>query len=285
MKSMKMQGTDIYKYTDQKLKAHVQNTPGFLGELDNLFEHYKFILQPKIKEADYGTLDTSLNEAVNGQVFNGYFMFQEFLNADDTEIADEWFQNSKGAIAQEMPSLLRNITGGNIEEVITNNPLKKMASWLVAAYEDVFPTLMDLSLNAACMGAKWAVYDEAEKRGIIHYNPQTNGKLAFLDDVSFINPESFIIMTAVNEKSEIWEIIKSYSHDYEKIGEVTLLETAGNPDAPKYYMNISIISNLPEGQQEGVVYTLSSMFLERQNADREQLTLTVSMVNEFLYVE
>lgn len=280
---MEQQAINIFKYTDQKLKAHIQNTEAFKIELDILFEYYKSMLEEKLKESDRGRFEKELTNSVNGQVFNGYFIIQEALNSEGTEITDEWFKQSKGSLAQQMPDTLRDLTGNNLEEVITHDPLKKLSSWLVVEYEGVYPILMDLSLNAACLGAKWAIYDEAEKRGMEHNSPQYNGLLAPLDDITFLNPQNYISVAVMNEKAEIWEVVNSKYNGLEKVGEVTILEyAAGGEGQLGYFMNVNVSSMLPESQQQEIIYTLSSEFLSRNELNREQLTVTVALVNDFL---
>lgn len=278
---MEQQAINIFKYTDQKLKAHIQNNNIFKNELDILFDYYKTILESKLKESDRVRFEKELSDSVNGQVFNGYFIIQEALNSEGTEITDDWFKQSKGSLAQQMPDTLRDLTGNNLEEVITHDPLKKLSSWLVVEYEGVYPTLMDISLNAASLGAKWAIYDEAEKRGIQHYSPQYNGLLAPLDEVTFINPQNYISVAVMNEQAEVWEIVNSKYNGLEKLGEVTILEYAAE-QGKGYFMNVNISSGIQELQQQDILYTLSSDFMSRNNVTREQLTITVALVDEFL---
>lgn len=279
---VEQQAINIFNYTDQKLKAHIQNNQDFKNELDTAFDYYRTVFMAKIKDSDRARFEKELTDSVNGQVFNGYFIIQEAFNSEGTEITDEWFQQSKGSLAQQMPDTLRDLSGNNLEEVITHEPLKKLSSWLVVEYEDVYHTLMDLSINAACVGAKWALYDEAEKRGIQLSSPQYNGLLAPLDDITFINPQHYISVAVMNDKSEVWEIVNSKYTGLEKMGEVNILEYVANEGTTAYFMNINISNSLPEEQQQEIIYTLSSEFMQRNNVQRAQMSITVALVSDFL---
>jgi len=283
VEKMQTQEVDIFKYTEQKLKAHLQNNNVFSFELETLFSYYLSILLDKVKEGDRARLEKELNDSINGQVFNGYFIIQEALNNEEAQIADKWFEQPKGSLAQQVPDALRDLTGDNIDEIITNNPLKKLSSWLVVEYEDVYATLMDISLNTAAMGAKWAIYDEAEKRGIEHYSPQYKGMLAYLDDVTFLNPQNYISVGIMNEKAEVWEIIDSKFNELAKIGEVTVVEYAAEDNSVQYYMNVNIINDsvTPKQRQE-LVNSLVIQLMEKTSSEKEQLTVTVAIVEEFL---
>lgn len=283
---MQTQEVDIFKYTEQKLKAHLQNNPIFSYELESLFAFYLSILTDKVKETDIARLEKELNDSINGQVFNGYFIIQEALNSGESVIMDDWFHQSKGSLAQQVPDALRGLSGDNIDEIITHNPLKKLSSWLVVEYEDVYATLMDISLNTAAMGAKWAIYDEAEKRGIEHYSPQYKGMLAYLDDVTFLNPQNYISVGVMNEKAEVWEIIDSKYNELAKIGEVTVVEYAAEENSKHYYMNVNIINySLSPKQRQELVNALAIQLMEKTNSERGQLTVTVAVVDEFLIFE
>lgn len=115
---------DIFAYTDKKLRAYSQNNDDFNRELAIIFEFYKARLQQFINDEDTDRMEKELLDSIKSQLFNGYFMFLEFLNNEETTVNDEWFIQSPDMIAQQLPDLLRTISGNNLDEVITNQTLK-----------------------------------------------------------------------------------------------------------------------------------------------------------------
>lgn len=274
---------NIVDYTDKKLRAHYQNDESFNQELYLAYEYYRSRLLHLVKEQNVERLENELFESIKSQIYNGYFMAVEFLNQEDTQIMGEWFQQSSGMIAQQLPDLLREITGNQLEEVITYDHLKKLTSWLVIQYEGVYPTLMDISLNTACIGAKWALLDEGEKRGLNLYHPHHKGILANVDDVTFLNPETYITCGTMNQASEVWEIIKSNYHTLDKIGEATILSVPGSEGQQSYFITVNIRNTLSQEQQEGLIHSIVTRVMALNDVQRNQINLTGASIEEFYY--
>jgi hypothetical protein len=275
---------NIYDYTDQKLKAHVQNNEEFNLELANTFAYYKEKLLDIANESDNEQLEADFFNCIKSQIFNGYFMVQELLSNEETKFVDEWFLQSVGMIAQQLPEMLRIATNDDIEGIITHEPLKKLASKLVVEFEGVYPLLMDISLNTACMGAKWALIDEAEKRGISPYQPQLKGLLFHIDDAVFINPQTYLSCDITTESSEVWTVITSGYSGLDKIAEVTVIKHRGHEGSESYYMNINIKNSLSISDQEPLIDTLAIKLMAKNEIGREQLQLYASSVEEFYQI-
>lgn len=267
---------DIFEYTDKKLKAHYQNNKDFTVELVSTYEYYKELLLSIVKDSDKERLENSLLQSIKSQIFNGYFMAQELLNSEEISFENDWFKQSKGAIAQQLPEMLRINTDDRIEDIITHKPLKNMASWLVIEYEGVYPLLMDISLNTACLGAKWAFIDEAKKRGISHYQPSYSGMLGYVDEVLFISPQTYMVCDVTNESSEFWTIVNSKYNGYDKIAEVTVIQSTDN-----YYLNIYIKNTVSIDEQKTLIDHLAVRLMTQKKIEREQLILSASSVEEF----
>lgn len=269
------------EYTDQKLRAHFQHNQQFNVELATTFAYYNEKLLNVAVDSDKEKLETDFYNCVKSQIFNGYFMVQELLQHEDTKFENEWFMQPIGMIAQQLPDMLRAVTNDNIEEIITHDPLKKLASRLVMEYEGVYPLLLDISLNTACMGAKWALIDEAEKRGIQQYQPQSKGLLAYMDDVIFINPQMYLICDITTESSELWTLISSRNTGLDKIAEVTIIKHLGNGGTDSYYMNINLSNRLSFLEQQSLIDQLGLRLMDNCGIEREQLLLFAASVEEF----
>ncbi|RHW35977.1 hypothetical protein D1B31_17975 [Neobacillus notoginsengisoli] len=274
---------DISDYTNKKLKAHYQNNEEFNQELAISFEFYKNRFLPLVKEQDIERLERELLSSIKSQIYNGYFMAMEFLSHEDTQIEDSWFQQSHGMIAQQIPDLLRTITGNKLEDVITYEPMRKLSSWLVIDYGADYPSLMELSLNTACIGAKWALLDEGEKQGLNAYQAQYKGLLANLDDITFLDPETYITAVAMNPSVEIWEVIKSKHIQLDKIGEVTILSIKELENQSKMFVNVSLKNTFSPEEQETLLNNIVTRVMALNDVERENITLAAAMVDEFYY--
>lgn len=272
---------NIFEYTDKKLKAHLQNNEDFNRELITMFEFYKTMLFDRVSDSDKDRLERDLFQSIKSQIFNGYFMAQELLNSKETQFEDQWFQQSEGMIAQQLPEMLRIATNDNIDEIITLEPLKELTSWLVIKYEGVYPLLRDISLNTACMGAKWSFIDEAKKRGVTPYQPQFPGILANVDDVVFINPQTYLSCDITNESSELWTVITSKYNGLDKIAEVTLIKVPSNEKVERYYMNVNMKNSLSLAEQQNLVDHLAAKLMVTQNLERNQIILAAASVEAF----
>lgn len=274
--------SNLFEQTDQMLKVHYQDNQLFNSDVVKSYEYYQDKLFQIVNEADKERVTESLFQSIKSQIFNGYFMIKELLQ--NVTIDDEWFTQSKGMIAQQIPEMLLKATNNDIEGIITHTPLKTMASWLVIEYEGIYPLLMDISLNTACIGAKWALIDEAEKRGVTLYQPQHHGKLGYIDDVTYIYPSSYIVCEVSNETSELWSIIYSGYNGYDKLSEVTILKSVNQTGLERYYMNINIKNRFSTIEHQNLIDDLAVRFMEINKLDRSQLILAASSVEEFYII-
>ncbi|WP_374717729.1 hypothetical protein [Neobacillus sp.] len=270
---------NLIEIADQKLKVHHQNNQEFNYEFINIYNFYKEKLSSFVKDADIKRLEEELFQSIKAQIFNGYFMALELLNGN-ADFNDEWFMQSKGVIAQQIPEMLKNATNNDIEGIIMHSPLKSLTGWLVIEYEGVFSILLDIALNTACMGAKWAFIDEAEKRGITPYEPQYSGMLGYIDDIIFINPQTYLAVEVTTESSEVWTLINSKYNVIEKISEITIIKNKNNNNET-YHMNIQLKNTLSISEQQALIDQLAVRLMSTMDIERRQLILSASSVEEF----
>ncbi|MEI2356285.1 hypothetical protein [Mesobacillus zeae] len=281
---MQTKEKNIFEYTNKKLKALIQNNEDFNKELATAYEFYKTRLLQLIKDEDTEKLESELFSSIKSQIFNGYFIALEFLGDEETKIEDEWFKQSEGMIAQQLPDILRNITGNKLEEIITYDSLKNLSSWLIKKYEGVYPLLMDISLNTACIGAKWALKDEGEKRGAMCYQPRHKGILADLDEVTYINPQTYINTNIVNESAEVWDIINSNYIEMDKIGEAIVLKTSSEDKVEgRFYLSVNFKNTLSNSNQDDLIHSLLTRLMVINEVERDHLIVTAAAVEEFYY--
>lgn len=271
---------NFYEYMQQKLKAHYQNNQEFNQEVATVFEYYKSKLLPFVKDSDHGRVEEMLFASVKSQITNGYFMGLEVLNGD-SNFDDDFFRQAEGMIAQQLPDMLRTVTNNSIEEVVSSDSLKELTRWMVLEYEGVYPLLMDISVNTACTGLKWAFKDEANKRGIEPYVPQYKGILANIDDVAFIDPQSYLSLVAINDNSEVWEIINSDYRALDKVGEITVLRMSNEEGHTSFYLNISIKNSISSVSQESLINSLAVRLMVINETERENIIITASSVQDY----
>ncbi|MEK3992638.1 hypothetical protein [Robertmurraya sp. FSL R5-0851] len=271
---------NLYEYMQQKLKAHFQNNQDFNQDIATIFEYYKSKLVAIVKEAHHEKMEEMLFASIKSQITNGYYMGLEILNGD-SQFEDDFFRQAEGMISQQIPDMLRTVTNNSIEEIITNDALRELTSWLVMEYEDVYPLLMDISLNTASLGTKWAFKDEANKRDIESYTPQFRAILANIDDVSYIDPQSFLTLIAINDNSEVWEIINSDYRGLEKIGEVTVLRMNREEEQIMYFLNVSLKNQVNTNQQESIINSVAVRLMVMNEVERMNIVITASSVVDY----
>lgn len=272
---------NLFEQTDQMLKAHYQDNQGFNSDVVTSHEYYQDKLFQIVNEGDKQRIEGSLFQSIKSQIFNGYFMINELLQ--NVTIEDEWLTQSKGMIAQQIPEMLLRATNNDLDGIITLNPLNAMASWLVTEYEGIYPLLMDISLNTACIGAKWALIDEAEKRGVSLYQPQHLGMLGYIDDVTYIYPSAYMVCDVSNETSELWSIIYSGYNGYDKLAEVAILKSVKS-GLELYHMNININNRFSIDEQQNLIDNLAIRLMQTNKLERSQLILAASSVTEFYVI-
>ncbi|MGS2779884.1 hypothetical protein ACVBAX_21335 [Robertmurraya sp. GLU-23] len=271
---------NLYEYMQQKLKAHFQNNQDFNQDIATIFEYYKSKLVLVVKEAQHEKMEEMLFASIKSQITNGYYMGLEIINGD-SQFEDDFFRQAEGMISQQIPDMLRTVTNNSIEEIITNDALRELTSWLVMEYEDVYPLLMDISLNTASLGTKWAFKDEANKRDIESYTPQFRGILANIDDVSYIDPQSYLTLIAINDNSEVWEIINSDYRGLEKIGEVTVLRMNREEEQIMYFLNVSLKNQVNTNQQESIINSVAVRLMVMNEVERKNIVITASSVVDY----
>jgi hypothetical protein len=273
---------DIYQYTDQKLLAHYQNNQEFNRQLAILNNYYYEQLLKIVKVQDKTRMESELFASIKGQIFNGYFMVQELLVNLEINIDNEWFTQTEGMITQQIPSILKDAIGENYEEVITDHKLKKLAGWLISEYEGVYPLLMDISLNSACFGAKWALLDEGIKRNVSLANSQNNGLLGYVDDLTFISPQHYIQCIATNNESEMWEILNSSMKDIEKIGEVVLFSIPTELESvDKVLLHLYLSKELSETEHQQLINIITSRISTLNNVELNQIIIRIAIIKDF----
>lgn len=275
---------EIYRYTGQKLKANFENVPEFNAEVVTAFEYYKTRLLSRTNPDDHDEIENQLFESVKAQIFNGYFMGLEILN--EIQIEDEWFGNSEGTIAAQIPDLLRQATDNKIEDIVTIEPMRNLISWLITEYEDIFDFLLNISFNCACLGTKWAFLDEGDKRGIKPFEPNQNGLLAVLDSFTYINPETFLDPLVADKNCEVWNILKSDYRQIDKVGEVTVIKFLHNNATDAYYLNISIRNDYTVSEQQQLMTEIAAQLkLMNEEIERENIILNASSVEDFFLID
>lgn len=268
---------EIYTYTENRLKAHYQNDSSKNEELSNLLSYYNLMLVERLKDHDKERLKDELFQTITQQIFNGYFIVVEILNLAKEEIPDDNLKQPVGLFTQQIPDLLRSVTGENYESTITHEPFRKLSSWLISEYEGIYPILMDLALNTAVVGSKWAFLDERDKRELVEENQVEVTLFADPMNVTYLNPETYITADILNENSELWTITKTRWNGFDKIGDITIIKTVLN----EVRLNISIKADIDESERNIIIDRVIQKVTESGSLQDTKLKITVTSVNEY----
>ncbi|MEK4671401.1 hypothetical protein [Niallia sp. FSL R7-0271] len=268
---------EIYNYTENRLKAHYQNDSSINEELSNLLSYYNLTLVERVKDEDKERLKDELFQTITQQIFNGYFIVVEILNLAKEEIPDDNLKQPVGILTQQIPDLLRSVTGENYESTITHEPFRKLSSWLITEYEGIYPLLMDLALNTAVVGSKWAFLDERDKRGLVEETQMEMTLFADPMNVTYLNPETYITADIINENAELWTITKTRWNGFDKLGEITIIKTVLN----EVRLNISIKANIAEAERNIIIDRVIQKVTDSNLIQDTKLTITITSVNEY----
>lgn len=268
---------EIYNYTENRLKAHYQNDSSINEELSNLLSYYNLMLNERVKDEDKERLKNELFQTITQQIFNGYFIVVEILNLAKEEIPDDNLKQPIGILTQQIPDLLRSVTGENYESTITHEPFRKLSSWLITEYEGIYPLLMDLALNSAVVGSKWAFLDERDKRGLVEETQMEMTLFADPINVTYLNPETYITAEIINENAELWTITKTRWNGFDKVGEITIIKTV----LKEVRLNISIKANIAEAERNIIIDRVIQKVTDSNLIQDTKLTITITSANEY----
>lgn len=85
-----------------------------------------------------------------------------------------------------------------------------------------------------------------------------------------------MVCDVTNESSEFWTIVNSKYNGYDKIAEVTVIQSTDN-----YYLNIYIKNTVSIDEQKTLIDHLAVRLMTQKKIEREQLILSASSVEEF----
>ncbi|MGN7299752.1 hypothetical protein [Ferdinandcohnia sp. SAFN-114] len=270
----------IFQYTEQKLTSHFQNNIKFNQQFFVLTEFYKNKFNGLIKQEDEQIFGEMLFQCSKSQIFNGYFIMRELLLNNQETLSDEWFAQSEGILTEQLPGIIREAAQHDFDNIIIEDEMKRLIRWAITRYEDVYSTLHQISFDLVCYGAKQAVIDERDKKGI-QTNEALNGLLGAVNDLNFISPQSYLTCNAKPSESEIWTLSwwSSIQTTDNKVGEVTVLAIPLE-NTTQYALNIYLSKRLPEHERSSVISIVLANLIENGIA-REDIVMSYALVEEF----
>ncbi|PGT82206.1 hypothetical protein [Bacillus sp. AFS040349] len=273
---------DAYSYTEQKLKAHFQNNSEFNASFAVMFDFYRKKFSHIIEEKNKSTFEDRLFTSAKGQYFNGYFMIREMLSHEETQIQNEWLAQPEGIITEEIPQLIKNITGSNFDEVILTEPMQQFTMWAITQYEDILAALNQLAFDIVCLGAKQAILDERDTRGLSEHKSSLEGLLGGVDRATFITPQHFLTCDVKTSETEIWTLSWWSALDKldNKAGEVTIVRIIQENES-RYALNVYLSSQVPEHERNLILEQTLTSLMERNEIAREDVTVNFAVVSDF----
>lgn len=281
MQPSKISPNEIFSYTDNKLKAHIENNKEFDREFIQYNMYYQELLGSKVKPTEQETFTNLLFNAIKSQIFNGYFLFRELLEKESTMINDEWYTQAQGKLITQIPNIIKEASGENYIEVVTSTTMREFITWMIKRYEDVLPILNNMSLHCASLGFKWAIIDERDRKGLQPYIANIEGYLGLLDDITFIHPQYYIVADLKNDAlTEKWALFDFLNQ--EKLGDIWISLIKG--DSPSSIVSLYFKYTLSDKVQQTLVETISATVLLNTGVQRNNLTINYAVTNEFLLI-
>ncbi|MFC0273759.1 hypothetical protein ACFFIX_20440 [Metabacillus herbersteinensis] len=273
---------DLFKYTDQKLKAHFQNSEFFNKEFAIMVAYYRSKFEGLIQEVDTEGFDGELFQSAKSQFFNGYYIIRELISNSETKIEDEWFSQPEGLLTEQIPDLIKDLAQESFDDVVITDTMHQFTMKAITKYEDVINILKQIAFDIVCLGAKQAILDEREKRGLIPFKSEMKGLLANVEDLTFINPQQHLSCTVITLEAEIWTLSwwSSIHTNDNKAGEVSII-TIPVEDSKKYALNINLSNRIQDNQRKKILEAILFSLMERNNVKREAISVNFAVVEDF----
>lgn len=273
---------NLYEYTEQKIMSHYQNNPEFNKTFIRMERYYQTKLAFNVKESHLEKFKELFFSGSKAQFFNGYFIIQELLSKEDTQIEDDWLTQPEGYITQQIPQLIRDITNEE-DEVIYSPDMRKFKMWMITTYEDVLNDLNQTAFDILCHGAKQALLDLRDKRGLEPFDEKESiGILSNFKDFNFITPQVFLDIHLPSQTMESWNLHfwDSINTSDIKAGEVTLI-TITEDVKIIYDLNILLSTRISENERGVIIESILFSVMERNDIPRENIMLRYATVEDF----
>ncbi|WP_163537274.1 hypothetical protein [Gracilibacillus sp. YIM 98692] len=275
--------SELMEYTHNKLESHFQNNDDFNREFIIMFQFYFNKLGEIILEKELEQLEESLFSITKSQYFNGYFIVQEFLNNEEIGVMkDEWLKQHHGFITEQIPDIIYNLTGEELEEIITTEEMHIFIMDMVTKYENIRPLLKQIGLDVAYLGAKQAFLDEREKRHLDEEPVLDTGLLANIGTYEFITPQHYLAADHLSQNAETWLLgYWSSIEDREpQAGEVTIIRVP-REDTTEYIIRMYVSNDILEHERQMIAQIMIAMVMERNNVNRDHIHASFASVENF----
>ncbi len=270
----------LSKYTNLKLTSHFENNLTFKAQFYFMEEYYLSKFIPIIKETDQDEFISLFNKSVKSQYYTGYYMIRELLEIEGTNL-DEGLTQLEGYLTEEIPHLIKQATGHNFDEAIISEDMQKMILWGITKYEDIRTLLKQTAFDIVCLGAKQALLDERDNKGMEKEENHLKGLIGSIYDYDFIVPQLFLGDPLVSEGVELWPVMwwSSIKEDSKQAGEVIIGKF--NTDGESYYqLKIYLKSVVSEREMQYISTMLLTRMMEN-NIERDKITLSLAVVDDF----
>lgn len=267
----------LQAYTDQRLKDHIQNNKDFQNKLIAFERHKKKLLANSGEISE--TLSKEFSLGLRSQIFNGYYIIQEFLSQDGSKFYEEFINQSLGHLAIEVPLLVNNII--NDQQVLITEMYKKFMTNCIDQFEDVFTTLQHIAYEAAYIGSLQAITD-------LRSNPKDNqiissmGLLGQLDDVYFITPSYYLAVSNFNNSAEFWYLF-DWTDGTAKIGTINILKTVIDTKT-KFSVHVVLTEHVIIDFKEVAAIILTKL-KDLHNTSKDDVTFNFGRVESFYILE
>ncbi|MDC3424288.1 hypothetical protein NC797_07170 [Aquibacillus sp. 3ASR75-11] len=273
---------DLFTYTEKKLSSHFQNSGEFNRFFKVMYDYYSNKLNVFIKVEDKEVYESKLFQSAKSQFFNGYYIVREFLADENTNLPDEWLSQPEGFITEEIPGIIKSAAGNNFEEVILSEDMHNLILWAVTRYEDLHALLKQTAFDIVCLGAKQAILDERDNKGIPKPQTAIPGLLGDFDDFMFLTPQHYFQAEVKTDETEIWSLNwwSSLAKEDSKAGEVTLIKIPGENNV-QYALNLYLTKEIDEHERERILALLLMTLMDKNDIPRNDIMVRFAVVEDF----
>lgn len=266
----------------KNLKEKFETTESFRKYLVSLGHHYgrKLIKLTKNPEV-HSYIEDNIGYLVKSQFFSGYLAMKSFLELEQTEVLEPLFNLKKGALYNEVPTILLGIMEGDDQNWHRTDISHTMSIWFIENIENAHEIVKQMRKDLALNGSFEAIIDDSRYIG----DKQEEGEHFFLlgtpYDITFLTPQIYMQPNFVSKEHEIWNLYSwsSMVNGGAWLGSIHFSTLPISENQKHYLFEFNLLNLIQEDEMMEIVNKLS---LKLPKAIR---SLTQIQLNQLLNYE
>ncbi|MGJ9384416.1 hypothetical protein [Salipaludibacillus sp. CF4.18] len=215
-----MSSTLNQEAVSQRVANHYNDDEQFLKYfsflMDFYFHRFGHYIRAKEERNDF---QNSFIEYMKNVIETGYYMGDQFLSHDETNIPDDFLIRPEGLIQELIIQPLDEATNG-FDQAITTDVTGTYEAALIDQHKNVATDIFQARSELAYFGVWLAFKDERDNRNIHEVEEPEGDMIGYLhriDDLFHTDPKKYFHCLTKNETSETWQLTPSNKMDNQQM--------------------------------------------------------------------